>query len=149
MDIQRKENNIRGRAGFTLIEILITIVILSTGIVVILHAFEVSMTGLARARDVLSGTILCQNKITDIKSDIILGKAPNAVSGGAFDSTFNDFRWEVESGLMPRSVKKPDSSDKGKDKGEETGVDLYKVKVSVWRNGYPDERQETVTFLKF
>ena len=137
----------RGEAGFTLIEILITIVILSVGIVSILHAFETSMNALILSRDVMFGTVLCRDKLSDIKSDVVIGKAPVGTSDGEFSGTFEDYRWTTESSLLPRNIKESSSGGKA-DKDEDVGVDLYKVKVSVWRNGYPDDRQEAVTFLK-
>lgn len=137
----------RNIAAFTLIEILITIVILSTGIVVILHAFETSMMALTKARDVLACTVLCRDKLSEIKSDIAVGKSPEATSNGSFDGMYEDYRWNTESSLLPRKVK-DNSSKRGSDKDDGVKIDLYKVEVSVWRNGYPDDGQRTVTFLK-
>ena len=137
----------RNIEAFTLIEILITIVILSIGIVGILHAFETSMNSLTQTREVLFNTILCRDKLTEIRSDIVIGKAPDGTSAGAFDGTFKNYRWSTESSLVPRNVKS-DSSGSGSDKDESTQIDLYKLKVSVWRNGYPDDQQESVTYLR-
>ena len=136
------------RSGFTLIEILITVVILSIGIVAILRAFETSMVALTQARNALFGTVLCRDKLVDIESDTAVGKSPTGNSNGAFDGIYKDYRWNIESSPMPHKVK-TNSSDTGSKKDEDVKIELYKVKVSVWRNGYPDEVQETETFLKF
>lgn len=139
----------RNVAAFTLIEILITIVILSTGIVAVLHAFETSMVGLSKARDVLFSTVLCRDKLTDIEADLLSGEKLDGVSDGVFDGTYQDYRWGVESILVPHSVSADKGSGKGATKGEEKKPDLYEVKISVWRNGYPDDKQKTTTYLRF
>ena len=137
----------RNRAAFTLIEVLVTILILSTGIVGILYAFDESMTALFKIRGTMFSTVLCRDKLTDIESDIVADKAPEAAASGVFTGMYKDYRWDMESSLVPHSINKESSTSvAGEDENRE--VNLYKVKVFVWQNDYPDKRQEAVTYFR-
>ena len=135
------------RAAFTLIEVLITMLILSIGIVGILYAFDESMTALSKIRCSMFSTVLCRDKLTDIESDIVADKAPEAASGGVFTGMYENYRWGMESSLVPHNMNKESSANTaGEDEDRE--VTLYKVKVFVWQDGYPDVRQEAVTYFR-
>lgn len=56
-------------SGFTLIEVLITVVILSTGIVLVLQAFQTSATALGAARDAMRATHLLRGMVETIARD--------------------------------------------------------------------------------
>ena len=137
----------RNISAFTLIEVLITVVILSMGIVVVMQAFNTSMLALSRSRDVLCGAVLCREKLTDIETDIAAGNAPDSFAEGMFKGVFADYQWSVET--MPVPVAGMNSATGGKrEEKDEVNVNLYKVKVAVWKSGHPLERQETETYLK-
>jgi prepilin-type N-terminal cleavage/methylation domain-containing protein len=55
------------RGAFTLIEVLVTVVILSTGIVVVLEALQTSLGALGSARDSLRATLLVREKMAEVE----------------------------------------------------------------------------------
>lgn len=102
------------RQAFTLIEVLVTLVILSTGIVVVLQAFETSAVALSEARDALRATGLINQVIAKLDADGLAAVDPS----GSFPAPMDGFRW-----LLSEADSSP-----------ELGVDdLTCVTVEVWR----------------
>lgn len=58
----------RKTSGFTLVEVLVSIVILSIGIVVVLQAFQTSLTALSESRNVLRSSTFARRKLAEIDS---------------------------------------------------------------------------------
>jgi type II secretion system protein I len=56
--------------GFTLIEVLVALVILSTGIVLVLGAFEASLSALGRSRDVLLASVMIRERMTEADAQL-------------------------------------------------------------------------------
>ena len=102
------------RAAFTLIEVLVALVILSTGIVVVLQAFQTSATALGDARDTLRATRLIGDKLAEIDAR---GAVP-ADGTGVCPNPLSSFRWRVSTGSAGGGV-----SEEG----------LTRVTVEVWR----------------
>lgn len=126
-----------------MVEVLITLVILSTGIVMLLRALQTSVTGLDRARDTLFASLLCREKLVDIEADIRTGHRPPASSDGEFEGIYAAFRWSVAA-TQEESVK-PDSEKKtGGD--DPPPVTLYKVSIETWREGR-EYKQQAETYL--
>ncbi len=85
----------RSRSGFTLVELLISVVILSIGVVAVLHAFERSLFALGSARDHLWSNLLIREKISEIEVGLITGDSESIDSGmGDFDEPYEGFAWE-------------------------------------------------------
>ena len=107
----------RSRAcdAFTLIEVLITLVVLSTGIILVMRAFETSLVALCDSRDAVWATLLISEKLAEIEA----GGPSAGRASGAFSRPYDDFRWE-------RRVLWAD--------GDASNA-LYRVSVSVWRAG--------------
>ena len=101
-------------AAFTLIEVLIALVILSTGIVVVLQAFQTSATALGDARDTLRATRLIADKLSELDAN---GAAAAAGTGVCADP-LSSFRWRVSTG--PAGGGLPEGQ-------------LNQVTVEVWR----------------
>ena len=72
--------------GFTLVEVLVTLVVLSTGIVMVLQAFETSLVALADARSSLWGTFLARQKTADAELALLSGTPPPAATGERFEA---------------------------------------------------------------
>ena len=124
-------------------EVLVTLVILSTGIVMLLRALQTSVTGLERARDALFASLLCREKLVDIEADVRTGNRPPASSNGDFEGIYAAFRWSMaatqEESVKPESEKKTGGDDP-------PPVTLYKISIEAWREGREDTQQAT-TYL--
>ena len=66
--------------GFTLIEVLVALVILSTGIVSVLRAFETALAASTRGRDSMVATALLRDKLCQVETELLQGG--NAETGG-------------------------------------------------------------------
>lgn len=106
----------RGAAsGFTLIEMLIALVILSTGIVIVLQAFQTSAKALGEARDAMRATHLMQRTLQE--HERVPGMAPTPVGGGVCPDPFDDFSWTADRARA------------------DAGVDgLSQLRIEVWRS---------------
>lgn len=60
--------------GFTLIEVLVSLVILSTGIVLVLRAFETALTASVRGRDTMLATMLVRDKLCLVETALRLDR---------------------------------------------------------------------------
>ncbi len=111
-------------AGFTLIEVLVTVVILATGIVVVLQAFNVSLSALQASRDVLWGTMLAREKLTESRLQV-LGSFGDmtGLERGRFSDRYRDYSWEQRVVAVPLVHSESEPSD-----GQ-----LHEITVSVWR----------------
>ncbi len=83
-----------GREGFTLVEVLVSLVILSTGIVLVLGAFETSAAALARARDTIRSADLAAGKLAELRTAVRNGADLGPVQNGQFPEPFDRYRWE-------------------------------------------------------
>ena len=109
--------------AFTLIEVLVSMVILATGIVLILRAFETSVIALGEARDALRATSLLEAKLAEIRADTAAGGGTRS-SRGSFDAPYNDYSWTVK------------SKSTGMTRADRRGTNaLEEVSVAVRRNG--------------
>jgi prepilin-type N-terminal cleavage/methylation domain-containing protein len=104
------------QGAFTLIEVLITLVILSTGIVLVLQAFETAAVALGDSRDAMRASSLARDKLEDALAD-----DPEAAPGtsGSFPTVFGGFRWRVLAAPAEMG-------------GE---GELERLTVDVWREG--------------
>ena len=111
-------------SAFTLIEVLVSMVILATGIVLILRAFETSLVALAEARDALRATSLLETKFAEIRAQAATGGRVNMDSRGEFDEPYDEYSWEFQS----KSTGMARSGGKGTN-------DLQEVTVTIRRTG--------------
>ena len=112
--------------GFTLIETLVAIVILSTGIVLVLRAFQTSAVALGEARDQAVAMTLIGRRFEAAEAYTLdhPGMAPRDDSG-AFDPPYDRFLWQQETESAERAVGAMAFSDE----------QLTCVRVAVWREG--------------
>jgi prepilin-type N-terminal cleavage/methylation domain-containing protein len=81
-------------AAFTLIELLVTVVILSTGIVLILQAFQTSMVALAESRDGMRSAALGHALVVQGELDARSGGA--VIDDHVLNTRYPDYRWRVD-----------------------------------------------------
>lgn len=117
-------------AGFTLIEALVALVILSTGIVLVLQAFQTGASALGAAREAACAAHLTHQVLQTLPT---ARRTPVAPGGGVFPAPYDDFEWQL-------SV---DSSDG--DSGGEGGAVLERLSVTVWHSG-SSARYATTTY---
>ncbi|MCK5849376.1 MAG: prepilin-type N-terminal cleavage/methylation domain-containing protein [Kiritimatiellae bacterium] len=124
-------------AGFTLIEVLVAIVILSVCVVGILHAFDSSLSALGVSRNCLWSGMLINEKISEFEGYAREHDEAGMVSGrGAFTGSYSDFRWksDVSDVSVETDIDNPP-------------YDLKMLTVTVWRDGTKDE-YSAVTYLR-
>jgi len=100
-------------AGFTLVELLVTLIILSTGIVLVLQAFQTSAIALSESRDAMRADLLIRRKMDALMVD---AGADSGDSGG-FPPPYDRYRWKASR----RDI-------------EQDGYSIDLVTVSVWRH---------------
>lgn len=126
------------RQGFTLIELLVSVVILSVGIVAILHAFERSLFALGAARDHLWSSLLINEKTAEIDIDLRAGDGSQiAGSGGRgdFDEPYDAFSWESTIGEYGIQEQEDGQTNK-----------VFSAEVTVWRRGSGVEHSAQTLF---
>jgi len=82
----------RESGGFTLVEVLVTLVILSTGIVLVLRAFETSLVALGDARDNLWAVNLMRQKTAEAELALAAGSSPPSTSESFDRDPYRGFR---------------------------------------------------------
>lgn len=119
-------------SGFTLIETLVSVVILSVGIVMILLALDSSVRALNEAREHTWGFRTASELLEEARLSFAAGAGPGiGMTSGFSTSPHGNYRWELRT--FPTSL--PDGID-----GE---GDLFKVTATVWREG--GVRRKSVT----
>jgi general secretion pathway protein I len=117
-----------GRAtGFTLIEVLLAIVILTTGLVLVFEGFSVGLRAASIADKETTATLVAQRLIADLETQEALSVGTEE---GEYEEDYPGYRWRLEI---------QESAD---------GISgLYEVQMTVtWTQG-DREREITVTRL--
>ena len=81
--------------GFTLLEVLVTVAILSIAMVAILKANVQNLDALTRTRVVTTASVLAASKLAEVEA---VGAANWFEFQGDFGEDYPDFTWEVETG---------------------------------------------------
>lgn len=123
--------------GFTLPEILIAVVIFATGIVFVLESFNVSLSALGAARNVLRSHMLIMDKMAELElSAIANGRLEAESSIGSFGEENCEYRWDMKvTDVSPPSGSMLDPAR------------LDQIDLTVWRDGSP-RRYSVSTFLR-
>jgi prepilin-type N-terminal cleavage/methylation domain-containing protein len=127
----------RPSGGFTLIEVLVSVVILAVGIVAVLEAFNVSLSLIGESRNVLRAHMLIMQKMAEIELSTIErpGRDPGS-SWGTFDGANSDFSWESK---VTEVFSAPF--------GVESAGKLDQVAVTVWREA-GQRKYSAATYLR-
>ncbi len=115
-------------AGFTLIEILVTLVIVSFGLVAVLGAFQRSVTATAQARDVLRASQLIAERMAEIQAAVATGGGAPSSGRGRCETPDEAFVWEqeVREETVPDTIAKDDMARRHR---------WYTVRLTVSREG--------------
>lgn len=113
--------------GFTLIEVLIAVVILATGVVVVLQGMHTALAALDGAVDRSRSAMLLRSKIVEAHAAAQGGMDPSSLeSSGRFPAPFDAYRWRLNTGHGGLSGGKTTQSEAG---------ELHEVGITVWRDG--------------
>ena len=120
--------------GFTLIEVLVSIVILSTGIILVLGAMETSASALSAARTMSRSVFLCEQQLAALAlEDAGEGGQSLDTESGSFDSPYEQFRWTREVAVDP---------------GASDGLDRVRaVRISISRAGQDTDDIQFTTLV--
>jgi len=125
------------RRGFTLIEVLITLVILSVGIVVVLRSLGAEAAALGAVRDSLWSSLLAREELTAAAvAAEENGGAGFTTSSGRIPAAGMEYGWTLRVQAVERLPADPAA-------GRPDPVVLNEAEVTLWRNG--STRERTVT----
>lgn len=126
----------RQRNGFTLIEVLIAVVILATGLVVILQGMHTAVSVLDAAVDKTRAAMLVRTQFSLAQQAAInFEDLTELDSNGEFEKPYDLYRWSMTAKRVEQSLH--DTA------GENDVGALYEVDVIVWRIG--SEREYTAS----
>jgi len=116
-----------GRRGFTLLEVLLAVAILTTGLVIVFQGFSTGLRAASFAQKETTAALLAQTLITEIEMEegVTLG-----TEEGEFEEDFAGYRWRTD-------VTESDEAVSG----------LYEVRIAVLWIDAGRERELTVTKL--
>jgi len=85
-----------GRHGFTLIEVLLAVMIVSLVFGLLLEAVTRNLADLHRAREGARAAQLAADRVRDLKEQILGGqKVEDGVTEGTFEQPDDDLRWQI------------------------------------------------------
>ena len=80
-----------------MIEVMITVIILTVGIISVIRGYIVSLNAFSVSQDYLSEVSLAESKLLEIKqAELENGGLAQGFSQGKFSGEFDSFNWELE-----------------------------------------------------
>jgi type II secretion system protein I len=128
------------RSGFTLIEVLVAVTILSIGVVAIMQAFSVSLDALRRSHDVVRASDVMREQLAEAEMTAILGQKLDPVYQGRETAPEGGMVWQTT------VVPVPDASVSDLP-GLKEEIQLQRVLVKVWRDTGGREYQVTTCVI--
>ena len=122
----------RDRSGFTLIEVLLAVVILTTGISIVFRGFTTGLRAASLAQKETTAVMLAQMKVADVEIEAEEGLVLGSEEGDfeeEYEDRFPGYRWLIE-------IDEPE---------DELIIGLYEVRVTIFWPDMDSERQLTIT----
>lgn len=127
--------------GFTLIEVLIAVVILATGMVIVLEGMRTAIGAFDSAVDKTRASFLVQSRFDAIRQSALSSDdISDLTSDGEFEEPFAQYRWDV-------TVEQTTTAQGSESVSEDKSGKLYEVDVTVWRFG--SERKYSASTLVY
>ena len=132
----RKADPLARQEGFTLIEVLVTLLILSTNLILVLQAYQSSLRALGASRTNLHVSALLGQRVAEIEKTILLnpGRIPQSAQG-VFFGHYANYSWSQNVQEVAGSV---DS-----EKPKRAPGYLCEVSITIWRTDSRDRYEST------
>jgi len=115
----------RTARGFTLLEIMVALAIISVALVSLLALGNRSIGTHARLQQLTQATLLAQQRLSTAEVEASLGRLDRTLQEGAFDAPYTDYRWRMEFADTPLpSIKTITVTVTWGDEGRNESVDL-------------------------
>lgn len=120
---------LKQQGGFSLIEVLIAVVILSTGMVVVLQGMHTAIGALDSAVDKTRAAVLVRARFDVVSQAALTSDDLSSLSSsGEFEDHYSQYRWDTRVEAVRNKFGDGAVSE------DESGK-LYEVDVTVWRVG--------------
>jgi type II secretion system protein I len=113
-------------AGFTLVEVLVAVAVLSIGIVAVLQSLDGALLRLDAARDALTASLLVRERMTEARLAASGSGSGLGAGGGTHMESGRAYRWIQAVRQGPEALSGPDSAGP---------IRIEEVTVTVWREG--------------
>lgn len=124
---------VRGRHGFTLLEILIALVILGVALTGLLQLEALGVRLRSQAQELTLATFLAQSRMTDVELDALKQFPELGSRSGDFGEAYPGYRWEVVVAEAPFPITSPA---------------IREVRIRVfWPTGTREEQLELTSFF--
>jgi len=142
--------NLCSKAGFTLLEVMVAVAILSLGLSVVIHSFSTSLQALDTSLNLSKVALLAQKKLSEIELEDFLTEG---LTSGEFEEDYSGFSWQVE--IHPlrieediwQMIEETDESIEMLTELENNPV-LYQVTITIsWQTGDHERNMRFVTYL--
>ena len=136
----------RATRGFTLIEVLLAVVILAFGMIGVVRAYAILMSGIERAHFAADAACILKEKMGDIEKEAIekRGIPPGTKSGSVYEDGA-PFGWEMEATEVKIGSDKDKKGKIGTEKDKEGNIgpeeSLTKVRLTVTGGGSSSPRR--------
>ena len=140
-------------SGFTLIEVLAAVMILSIGIIGVIRAYVTLMSGIEASRFTVEASYLLKEKAAEVEEEAIENFGiPLANKNGSFSGEYAMYRWETEASEVKIESARPKEEPKGEVKEntkEEPQETLSKVRISVMNGEHGSSKKLSLnTYLE-
>jgi len=107
--------------GFTLLEVMVAVAILSLGLVIVIQSFSISLRAAETSLNLSKAALLAQRKLSEVELENF---SFESLDSGDFGEDYPGFSWETE--IIPIEVKEEDIWQKAEE-DEETAEVLPEV----------------------
>ena len=134
------------KKGFLLIELLVTIAILSSGLVLILAGFHSSLNALRTSQNVIRASQILEQEMLNLERQT---EEEEGIVAGVREGEVNGFSWFQEVVPLEETAIPIDESLWDEDIAPALETVLSTVKLSLrWREGVKERELSVVTYLK-